>query len=94
MKKLLLNLLLLATIISCTKKEETSEKQTTAQNPNEALVKQYFEHFNAHEWTKMAEMYADTAYFKDPSLGAGIVKQTRQQTSTKYAELNKVFFKK
>lgn len=39
----------------------------------------------------MAEMYADTAEFKDPSLGAGIVKQTHKQTSTKYAELNKIF---
>lgn len=91
MKKLLLNLFLLSTIVSCTKKEETSEKQTITQNPNETLVKQYFDYFNAHEWTKMAEMYADTADFKDPSLGTGIVKQTRQQTSTKYAELNKIF---
>ena len=91
MKKLLLNLFLLSTIISCTKKEETSEKQTASLNPNEALIKKYYEHFNAHEWTKMAEMYADTADFKDPSLGTEIVKQTHQQTSTKYAELNKVF---
>ena len=67
-----------------------NEKSITTSN-HEKLVKQYFEHFNAHEWTKMAEMYADTADFKDPSLGAGIVKQTRQQTSTKYAELNKIF---
>lgn len=39
----------------------------------------------------MAKMYADTAYFKDPSLGVGIVKQTRQQTIQKYTELNKIF---
>jgi ketosteroid isomerase-like protein len=36
-------------------------------------------------------MYTETADFKDPSLGKGIVKQTRKQTESKYAELNKIF---
>lgn len=58
---------------------------------NEKLVKEYFEHFNNHEWTKMANMYAETTDFKDPSLGKEIVKQTRQQIVDKYSELNKVF---
>ena len=58
---------------------------------NEKLVKLYFEHFNNHEWTKMANMYAEISEFKDPSLGQGIVKQTRQQIIDKYSELNKVF---
>lgn len=58
---------------------------------NEKLVQQYFQHFNNHEWTKMANMYMETADFKDPTLGQGIVKQTRQQTIYKYSELNKVF---
>ena len=46
--------------------------ETTA---NEKLVKQYFEHFNNHDWTKMANMYIENAVFKDPSLGIGIIKQ-------------------
>lgn len=46
---------------------------------NEDLVKQYFEYFNNHEWVKMANMYAEISEFKDPSLGQGIMKQTRQQ---------------
>jgi ketosteroid isomerase-like protein len=58
---------------------------------NEKLVKQYFEHFNKHEWTKMANMYAEIADFKDPSLGQGIIKQTKQQTIDKYSELSKIF---
>lgn len=87
MKKLILNLLMLNFLISCSK----TERKAPASNPNEALIKQYFELFNAHKWAKMAEMYADTADFKDPSLGMGIVKQTRMQTTQKYAELNKVF---
>ena len=69
---------------------QTTEK-IMATSTNEKLVKQYFEHFNNHEWTKMANMYAETTDFKVPSLGQGIVKQTRQQIVDKYSELNKVF---
>ena len=58
---------------------------------NEKLVKQYFEYFNKHDWKKMSEMYVETADFKDPSLGQGIVKQTRKQIEDKYTELNQVF---
>lgn len=58
---------------------------------NEKLVKQYFEYFNKHDWKKMSKMYVETADFKDPSLGQGIVKQTRKQIEDKYTELNQVF---
>jgi ketosteroid isomerase-like protein len=39
----------------------------------------------------MANMYTETADFKDPTLGPGIVKQTRQQIIDKYSGLNEVF---
>lgn len=58
---------------------------------NEKLVSQYFEHFNKHEWTKLSEMYVENAEFKDPSLGLGITKQTRQQFVKKYGELQNIF---
>ena len=58
---------------------------------NEKLVNQYFEHFNKHEWAKLSEMYRENAEFKNPSLGLGIVKQTRQQFVKKYADLQSVF---
>lgn len=73
-------------LASCT--EKTKEQESSK---NEKLVKTYFEHFNNHNWIKMAEMYTDTADFKDPSLGTGIVKQTQMQTIAKYTALNKVF---
>lgn len=57
----------------------------------EKLVEQYFDHFNKHDWTKMADMYTETADFKDPSLGLGIVKQTRAQIIKKYSELHQTF---
>lgn len=58
---------------------------------NEKIVNQYFDYFNKHEWTQMANMYAETVDFKDPSLGQGIVKQTRQQIIDKYSQLNGIF---
>lgn len=87
MKKILI---LLCTILFFGACNESKQPNSTT-NENETLVKQYFEHFNKHDFAKMASMYAETADFKDPSLGQGIVKQTRQQTIDKYTELNKVF---
>ncbi len=87
--KYLLTLLLIATIalISC----NNPNQKSMATTDNEKLVTLYFEHFNNHEWTKMANMYTETAEFKDPSLGQGIVKQTRQQIIEKYTGLSEVF---
>ena len=80
---LLLNVLI---IVSC--KENGQPVNTAA---NEKLIQQYYEHFNRHDWKAMAAMYTETADFKDPSLGTGIVKQTRQQIIDKYSELQKTF---
>lgn len=66
-------------------------KQQEKTDFNEQLIKQYYQHFNNHDWVKMANMYADTTEFKDPSLGQGIVTQTKEQTIKKYSELNTVF---
>ena len=74
-------------LISCN--NQSRKSMTTTEN--EKLVKQYFEHFNSHEWTKMANMYTETAEFKDPTLGQGIVKQTRQQIIEKYTGLSEMF---
>ncbi|WP_394991148.1 nuclear transport factor 2 family protein [Emticicia sp.] len=87
MKKLLTLFFTILSLIAC---NNTKEK-TIETSDNEKIVKLYFEHFNNHDWTKMANMYAEISEFKDPSLGQGIVKQTRQQIIDKYSELNKVF---
>lgn len=92
MKRNLLFVLIICILASCNSSAPTTEgKKTGSETDNETLVKKFFERFNAHDWPAMAAMYIDTANFKDPSLGPGIVKQTRQQTIEKYAELNKVF---
>lgn len=86
MKKIILLLFAFFIFSSCNQTNNTMN--STA---NEKIVNQYFEHFNKHEWAKLSEMYVENAEFKDPSLGLGIVKQTRQQFVKKYAELHSVF---
>lgn len=88
MRKISALLIVIFIIISCNNQNEPKNIDTSK---NEKIVKQYFEYFNSHNWKKMAEMYTETADFKDPSLGKGIVKQTRKQTEDKYAELNEIF---
>jgi ketosteroid isomerase-like protein len=85
--KNLMMLFVIFVLISC----DNQNQKKIITTDNEKLVKQYFEHFNNHEWAKMANMYAENAEFKDPSLGQGSVRQTRQQIIDKYSELNKVF---
>lgn len=78
-------------LYSCTDKKQTDANTTNSPNKHEILIKEYFEHFNKHDWAKMAAMYAATADFKDPSLGKGIVKQSHEQTIKKYSELQQMF---
>lgn len=88
MRKLLTLMVAVFIVISCNNQNQPKVIDTSK---NEKIIKQYFEYFNSHNWKKMAEMYTETADFKDPSLGKGIVKQTRKQTEDKYAELNEIF---
>jgi ketosteroid isomerase-like protein len=86
MKYVLSAFLLCLIFISCDQAVQKADS-----NPHEKLVRQFFETFNRHEWTKMADMYTPTADFKDPSLGTAVVKQTRQQTIDKYTALQQTF---
>lgn len=58
---------------------------------NQILITQYFTHFNKHDWTQLAAMYADTVACKDPTLGVGIVQQTGKELADKYEELQQIF---
>jgi ketosteroid isomerase-like protein len=87
MKNLMTLLFATFAFISCNNQKSTN--MTTTEN--EKIVRQYFEYFNNHEWEKMAGMYIEISDFKDPSLGRGIVKQTRQQIIEKYSGLSEMF---
>lgn len=73
-------------ILSC---NEKMQKKNLSEN--EKFVKTYFEYFNNHNWVELANMYIETSEFKDPTLGQGIIKQTRKQIIDKYTKLNKMF---
>lgn len=77
-------------LCACTQVEEKNVVLNDSPD-HEKLVQEYFGYFNQHNWAKMAEMYAVTAEFKDPSLGQGIVKQSREEIIKKYTELNAIF---
>lgn len=63
----------------------------TLQFQNISIAKKVFEHFNQHNWEKMAELYSDPAEFLDPSFGQKPVKQMRRQTVKKYQEMQAIF---
>lgn len=84
MKNLILILSLIIALSSCTNSSNQSAE-------NQAIIKKLYEHFNKHEWQKMADLYVETTDFKDPSLGTEITKQTHQQTVQKYSEMEKMF---
>lgn len=86
-KHLVTILLTTLTLVSC----HSVDHKSMVSNNNVKLVKSYFEHFNKHDWAKMAGMYAETAEFKDPSLGKGAVIQKREQIIKKYSELSEQF---
>ena len=62
----------------------------TAQEENIRIAKSVFEYFNQHDWERMASLYTDPADLKDPSLGQGIVQQTRAQIVNKYKALEEM----
>lgn len=75
-------------LAACAPKEP---KTNSVQEKNVALARQVYEHFNKHEWEKMANLYTENAEFKDPSFGQKTVQQTRKQIADKYKELEKMF---
>jgi len=88
MRRLLTLVVTVCMFISC---NNQNQPKMVDSSENEKVIRQYFDYFNNHNWKKMSEMYTESADFKNPSFGKGIVKQTRKQTEDKYAELNKIF---
>jgi hypothetical protein len=77
--------------MSCNQTANNTTAPIKTDSTNIIVAKQLFEKFNSHDWAGMATLYTDTAEFKDPSLGIGIVKQSRIETVKKYTELHKIF---
>ncbi|MFZ6002158.1 MAG: nuclear transport factor 2 family protein [Bacteroidota bacterium] len=86
MKKFLLIALLFS---ACTTTVTTEDDSTAVEN--ERLVRAMFEAFNAHAWEKMADYYADSASFLDPSFGIDYVIRSKTETASKYKEMESIF---
>lgn len=80
MKKFLISLMVVG-LFSCSDEREA----------NLAATKKLYEHFNAHDWKAMADLYVENAEFLDPTFGTEYVTQTRQQIVDKYTGLNQMF---
>jgi ketosteroid isomerase-like protein len=82
--------ILLLAFSSCnnSKKQKTDSIDNTA--INKTIIEQYFNHFNNHDWQKMADMYIEQPEMKDPSYGIKNVKMTKADILKKYTELNQM----
>ena len=87
MKKTLSLLILFPIIFSCNNQNQPN----MTHDQNQKIITQYFTHFNNHDWTKLAAMYAEMVACKDPTLGRGIVQQTGKELAGKYEELHQIF---
>lgn len=90
MKNLRQLILLVLVGASC----QSTSKQPDSINPgeeNEKLIRQFYTHFNRHEWPQMAALYSDQPAMKDPSLGIHVLTMSRADIIKKYTELQQVF---
>ena len=97
MKQLLLGLMALCVLTACEPapvesddvKDQVPAEQVdpvaAAQEANVALIRQYFDHFNAYEWEQMADMYAEPALFLDPAEGTAPFSVSHADIIAKYS---------
>lgn len=90
MKNILLVTLALSAF-SCKQNEEKKIVQHANQTNNERVARELFVQFNKHDWQKMADLYADSAEFKEPS--SKMIPQIKSKTQLvkEYTELQKQF---
>lgn len=58
---------------------------------NEQSARAMFDEFNHHNWKGVASYYTEQAEFLDPAFGTDYVTRSREQTASKYAEMEKMF---
>lgn len=91
--RLLLIVISILSILGCNQKEteNKTEREKIMKEKNLQLVHQYFDYFNKHNWTEMANMYIENAKFKDPTIGKEITTLTKNEIINKYTELSNIF---
>jgi ketosteroid isomerase-like protein len=86
----LLPLFIIISFLSCNSASQENTKETDYSKNHKAVIDQYFQHFNKHDWQKMAEMYIDQPEMKDPAYGIKNVKMTKAEIIKKYSELHQM----
>lgn len=88
MKRFLFSVLASLMFVSaCQEKTPRHVKTEALTQVDPAKGRALFEAFNAHNWQKMADLYAPDAMFLDPALGAEPVHQSKDAIIAKYTEL-------
>lgn len=84
MNRIIITLLLIASLPGC-------QQLQNKEQANVAVVQSMFDAFNRHDWPAMANHYADSALFLDPSFGKDYVIRSQHETAAKYAEMQMLF---
>ncbi len=79
-----------ALLFSCKNSKPQEVKIVDNSSTNKAIIDQYFQYFNSHDWQKMAGMYIDQPEMKDPTYGIKNVKMTKAEILKKYTELSQM----
>jgi predicted SnoaL-like aldol condensation-catalyzing enzyme len=83
-------IVLMFALFSCNNSEIKTQQKTAEPSANKAIIEEYFNHFNNHQWQKMAEMYIDQPEMKDPAYGTKNVTMSKSDIVKKYTELNQM----
>jgi len=79
-----------AVVIICSCNKTPQSTTTTIDNSSasqKAIIEQYFQYFNQHDWQKMSALYVESPEMKDPAYGLTTVKMTREEIVKKYTAL-------
>jgi len=70
--------------------ETNNEVPDAHASGNQALIDSYYEHFNNHDWGKMADLYVDSPTMRDPAYGLQPVVMSKTDIIKKYSELHQM----
>ena len=90
MIRLLFIVTLIGSLFSCNNSSKQNANNMDNSTKNKIIIEKYFQHFNNHDWQKMADMYIDEPEIKDPAYGLKNIKMTKADIVKKYNELNQM----
>lgn len=86
-------------MVSCNQKanhQKVDQSEAKQESPdanalaNRAIIDSYYQHFNNHDWVKMADLYVDSPTMRDPAYGLQPVVLSKADIVKKYSELHQM----